>query len=188
MPDPRRRFCLTSRPVTQSTPEDAPEEVSARVADHGPWRSESHPPWMPLRVLPVIMTCGNMEFTVVSPRSAITERTHCERAVCNRSQVCAERTRSADYSQSEQRPGRRGESGSAGRDAVHSLSQEFTGSHIGIATRMTRPPPSRGSAVITPPCALATERAMDSPSPTPLSLPVRSVRSRRKGSNMLSTS
>lgn len=55
-------------------------------------------------------------------------------------------------------------------------------------TRITRPPPSRGSALTWPPCARTTERTIDSPSPTPLSLPVRSERSLRKGSKMFSSS
>ncbi len=248
MPDPRRRFCLTSRPVIQSTPEYAPEEVTARVVDHGLRRPSTGPPLMPFPVLPVIMTCGNMEFTAVSPGSRITERTRRPGLMCDRSQTAPVWSRTGDYSHSEQpsgpsgtppgdgtqsdvtrftasvrgsrgcrthgcadapglpggrrAPGAHARAGGAGArrapwwtsrppgapEGAQAALRPSRGRHNGMATRITRPPPSRGSAVITPPCARATERAMDRPSPTPLSLPVRSVRSRRKGSKRLSTS
>ena len=53
----------------------------------------------------------------------------------------------------------------------HRPRRSATWSQMGRVTRITSPPPSRGRATMWPPCARATDRAIDRPRPTPLSLP-----------------
>ncbi len=222
MPDLRRRFCLTSRSVTQSTPNRTPEEVIGLDGDQDRTRSECRTSRSPSPVLPVIPPLGNQDFPGIPPGKSITERRWLEIRVCERShthcpavgpaQFRAKRTWRRIHSHPPSRQtGRR--DGVRPRDersyaqmsgATHGGAQALLRPYnrpagapwpkggvpgqSGRTTRITSPPPSRGSAVIVPSCARATERTMDSPSPTPLSLPVRSVRSRRNGSKRFSTS
>lgn len=174
VPGPKRRFCLTSSAVTQSTPNRTSEEVIGSTAGHdrkGPCcRTLLTPP----RVLPVIMTCGNMDFSALFPDLR-------SRSVPAAGIVCAI-AHSMPPPGSDRKIQRKA-------NTTPGVSRDGSGMRqTGIATRMTRPPPSRGTAEMVPPWARATDRAMDRPSPTPLSLPVRSVRSRRNGSKRLSIS
>ena len=226
MPDLRRRFCLTSRSVTQSTPNRTPEEVIGLDGDQDRTRSECRTSRSPSRVLPVIGAPGNPDFPGYPPGVLITERrgtkseacegSHTAGAVCGPPEFRAKRTwRRIHATPPPRQTGREAVCGPSGRDHPHGcprppprLRAAPTGrttpsqppcrhsteaardgaGQSGSTTRITRPPPSRGSAVMLPSCARTTDRTMDSPRPTPLSLPVRSVRSRRNGSKRFSTS
>src|SRR6185312_5674031 len=105
VPGPKRRFCLTSSAVTQSTPNRTPEEVIAPAAGDDRKRTTCRTLLAPPRVLPVIMTCGNMDFSALFPEVAITESTRCRDRVCDRSQHAREARRPQNSAQSEHAPG-----------------------------------------------------------------------------------
>jgi len=85
VPDLRRRFCLTSRSVTQSTPNRTPEEVIGLDGDQDRTRSECRTSRSPPPLLPVISPPGNPDFPGIPTGISITERRWPEFRACEAS-------------------------------------------------------------------------------------------------------